>query len=97
MTYQIVPSNYHQRNLAEKVTHTWKDHFIGVMSGKVESFHAHLWFEAIPQAERQLILLQQSNVKPKISAKIRKEGAPLRCIAVKAFSKALYFSINTHE
>ena len=47
---------------------TWKDHFIGVMSRTGADFPAHLWFQAIPQAERQLLILQQSNVNPKSSA-----------------------------
>ena len=38
------------------------------MSGTAESLPAHLWCQAIPQVEQQLLLLQQSNVNPKISA-----------------------------
>ena len=38
------------------------------MSGTAESFPAHLWYQSIPQAERQLLLLQQYNINPKISA-----------------------------
>ena len=37
------------------------------MSRTVEIFPANLWCQAIPQAERQFLLLQQYNVNPKIS------------------------------
>ena len=68
ITYQLVPLDDHWRNLSEKLIQTRKDHFIGVMSGTAYSFPAYLWCKAIPQAEQQLLLLQQSNIKPKISA-----------------------------
>ena len=68
MTYQLVPTYDHRRNLAEKEIQTCKDHFIGVMIETAESFPVHLWFQTIPQAERQLLLLQQSNMKPQILA-----------------------------
>ena len=68
MTYQLVPLDDHRRNLAENGIKTWKEHFIGVMIGTAEIFNDHLWCQAIPQAERQLLLLRQSNVNPKISA-----------------------------
>ena len=68
MTFQLVPPDDHRRNLAEKAIQTWKDHFIGVLSGTAETFPLHLWCQAIPQMERQLLLLQRSNVNPSISA-----------------------------
>ena len=52
MTYQIVPPDYHRRNLAEKAVQTWKEHFIAVMSGKAAAFPAHLWCQATPLSER---------------------------------------------
>ena len=33
MTFQLAPLDDHQHNLEEKAIRTWKDHFIGVMSG----------------------------------------------------------------
>ena len=42
MTYQLVPPDYHWRNLAEKEIQTWKDHFIGLISGTSGSLPAHL-------------------------------------------------------
>ena len=38
------------------------------MSGIATTFPLHLWCQAIPQVERQLLLLRQSNVNPTISA-----------------------------
>ena len=68
MNFQPVPPDDHRCNLAEKEIHTWKDNFIGVMSGTVATFPVHLWCQAIPQAEWQLFLLRKSNVNPKVSA-----------------------------
>ena len=75
MTYQLVPPDDHRRNIAEKALQTWKDHFIGVLSGTAETFPLHLWCQAIPQAERQLLLLQQSNVHPNLLAYAHVYGA----------------------
>ena len=68
MTFQRVPPDNHRRNIAEKVIQTWKDHFVGFLSGTARDFPLHLWCQALPQMERQLLLLRQSNVDPKISA-----------------------------
>ena len=68
MSYQLVPPDDHRRNIAEKAIQTWKDHFVSVFSGTANSFPLHLWCQIIPQAERQLLLLRQSNAKPHISA-----------------------------
>jgi hypothetical protein len=37
MTYKLVPLEDHPRNLAEKLIETFKDHFIGVLSGCAKS------------------------------------------------------------
>ena len=68
MTYQLVPPNNHRRNIAEKAIQNWKDHFVSVLSVTAATFLRHLWFQVIPQVERQLLLLRQSNMFPKISA-----------------------------
>ena len=41
---------------------------MGVLSRTADTFPLHLWCQAIPQMERQLLLLRQSNSNPKISA-----------------------------
>jgi hypothetical protein len=68
MTYQLVPPDDHRCNMAEKTIQTWKDHFVGVLSGTSDTFPLHLWCQALPQMERQLLLLWQSNTNPKVSA-----------------------------
>ena len=75
MTCQLVPPDNHRRNIAERAIQTWKDHFISVLSGTAATFPRHLWCQVIPQAERQLLLLRQSNVFPKISAYAHVYGA----------------------
>ena len=67
MKFQLVPPDDHRCNLAEKVIQTQKDHFIGVMSGTAATFPVQLWCQEKTQAEQQLLLLQQSNVHPKVS------------------------------
>jgi hypothetical protein len=67
MTYQLVPPDDHRRNVAEKAIQTWKDHFIAALSGTPNDFPLHLWCQVIPQMERQLCLLRQTNINPKIS------------------------------
>ena len=66
MTYQLVPPDNHRQNIAEKAIQFWKDHFLAVLSRAATAFPLHLWCHAVPQVERQLFLLLQSNVNPKI-------------------------------
>ena len=68
MTFHLALPDNNRRNIAEKSIQTWKYHFIGVMSGTVTTFPMHILCQAIPQAERQLLLIQKSNVNPAISA-----------------------------
>ena len=68
MSYQLVPPNDHQRNIAEKAIQTWKDHFVATLSGTANNFPLHLWCQRIPQMECQLNLLHQSHSNPKVSS-----------------------------
>lgn len=68
MTYQLVPPDEHRRNVAERMIQTWKNHFVAVLSGTDDKFPMQLWDKIIPQAEKQLWLLRQSNSNPKVSA-----------------------------
>jgi hypothetical protein len=68
MTYELVPPEEHQRNMAEKCVQTFKDHFVGVLSGCAKTMSMQLWCQLLPQVERQLLLLQQSQVNPGMSA-----------------------------
>ena len=59
MTYELVPPDDHQSNMAEKAIQTFKDHFVSILSGCAPTFPLHLWCQLLPQVERQLLLLQQ--------------------------------------
>ena len=41
---------------------------MGVLTGTASTFPMHICCQSIPQAERQLLVLEQSNVNPRISA-----------------------------
>ena len=47
ITFQLVPPDDHRRNLAERAIQTWKEHFVGVLSGTVHTFPLHLWCQII--------------------------------------------------
>ena len=68
MTYQLAPPDDHRRNIAKKTIQKWKDHFIAEFSAVSANFPMYLWCRLIPQARKQLLLLRQSNVNPKIPA-----------------------------
>ena len=58
MNFRLALPDDYRRNIAEKSMNTWKYHFIGVMSSTDTTFPLHLWYQDIPQAERQLQLLR---------------------------------------
>jgi hypothetical protein len=68
MTYQLVPPDDPQRNMAKKAIQTFKDHFIGVLSGCAAPIPIHLWCQLLPQIEQHSLLLQQSRLHPNLSA-----------------------------
>ena len=68
MTFELVPPDNHRCNMAEKAIQTFKDHFVGVLSGCAPTFPLHLWCQLLPQVERQLLLLCQSRLHPNLSA-----------------------------
>jgi hypothetical protein len=49
MTYELVPPGNHQHNMAEKAIQTFKDHFVGILSGCAPTFPLHLWCQLLPQ------------------------------------------------
>jgi hypothetical protein len=67
MTYELVPPNDHQHNMAENAFQTFKDHFVGILSGCAPTFPLHLWCQLLLQVERQLLPLQQSQLHPNLS------------------------------
>ena len=50
MSYQLVTPDDHRRNIVERAIQTWKNHFVGVLSGTAAIFPLQLWCQAIPQA-----------------------------------------------
>ncbi len=68
MTYELVPPKEHRCNMAKKAIQTFKDHFVGVLSGCTPSMPIHLWCQLLPQVERQLLLLCHSRAHPNLSA-----------------------------
>jgi hypothetical protein len=67
MTYELVSPDDHQCNMAQKSIQTFKNHFVGILSGCVPNFPLHLWCQLLPQVEQQLLLLQQSQLHPNLS------------------------------
>jgi hypothetical protein len=57
MTYELILPEEHQQNMATKSIKTFKDHFVGVLSGCAKTMPMHLWCQLLPQVERQLLLL----------------------------------------
>ncbi|KAL7537341.1 hypothetical protein ACHAWF_005737, partial [Thalassiosira exigua] len=68
MDYELVPPGNHRRNIAERAIQTAKNHYTAVLCGTADSFPMHLWCRLLPQSEKQLNMLRQSNVAPKVSA-----------------------------
>jgi hypothetical protein len=67
MTYELVPLDDHQHNMAEKAIQTFKDHSVSFLSGCAPTFPLHLWCQLLPQVEQQLLLLRQSRLHPILS------------------------------
>ncbi len=68
MTCKLISSEDHWQNMAKKSIQTFKDHFVGVLSGCAKTMPMHLWCHLLPQVEQQLLLLWQSQVNPGMSA-----------------------------
>ena len=67
-TFQLVPPDMHCRNWAERIIHTFKNHFLAILAGVDSAFPPYLWDLLLPQAELTLNLLRQSTLNPRISA-----------------------------
>jgi hypothetical protein len=68
MTWELVPSDCHRRNIAERAIQTFKNHFVAILSGVEDRFPLSLWCHLVRPAKLTINLLQQSNVVPKILA-----------------------------
>ena len=68
MTYQLVPTNDHCRNITEKAIQTFKAHFSSIICGADKLFPLHLWCQLLPQAEHTLNMLRPSRMTLTVSA-----------------------------
>jgi hypothetical protein len=68
MTFQLVPPQNHQQNLAEKAIQTFKDHFIAILCKADKSFPLNLLDRLLPQAEHTLNMLRPLWMTPTILA-----------------------------
>ena len=66
-TYQMVPPNVHQRNIAERAIRTFKAHFLSVLAGLGSTFHKFMRDNLLAQIELTLNLLRQATLNPSIS------------------------------
>ncbi len=66
--FQLVPSDMHRRNQAERTICTFKNHFLLILAGVNAAFPPYLWDLLLPQAELTLNLLRQAMLNPQISA-----------------------------
>ena len=67
-TYQLVPPNAHERNIAERSICTFKEHFYSVLAGVDPAFPNFMWDNLLDQTELTLSLLRQATLNPRISA-----------------------------
>jgi hypothetical protein len=95
MTHELVPPDYHRRNIAERAIQTFKNHFVSILSGVDDKFPLFLWCHLIQPAKFTVNLLRQLNVALNVSAYAHVHGqhdymkrpfAPLGC-AVQAHVK----------
>ena len=60
--FQLVPPNIHCRNTAERSIHTFKAHFLAIISGVAPDYPRNLWDILIPQTKITLNLLRQARL-----------------------------------
>ena len=67
-TYQLVPPNVHRRNIAKRVTRSFKAHFLAILSGVDLEFPKYMWDNLLVKTELTINLLRQATLNPIISA-----------------------------
>ena len=67
-TYQLVPPNLHQINVAGRAIRTFKAHFLPVLAGVDPTFSKFMWDKLLVQTELKINLLRQDTLKPSMSA-----------------------------
>ena len=66
--FQLVPSNIHRRNTAERAIRTFKAHFLAILAGVAPDYPRNLWDLLIPQTEITLNMLIQARLNHAKSA-----------------------------
>ena len=66
--YQLIPPVVYRHNATNRVIHTFKAHFLAIISGVDPSFPKFLWDKLLPQTGFNLNLLRQSDLMPTLSA-----------------------------
>ena len=72
--FQLVPTNIHCRNSAERAIRTFKENFIAGLSSTHKDFPLHLWCPILPHASLTLNLLRKSRINPKLSGYAQLHG-----------------------
>ena len=67
-TYQLVPTNVHRRNVAERAIRKFKVHFLAVLAGVYPKFPKFMWDNLLIQTELTINLLRQTTLNPSMYA-----------------------------
>ena len=67
LTYKMVPTDMHRRNLTKQAILDWKALFIAVLCGTDKSFSRNQLDRLTPQAVKTINMLQFTNSAPKVS------------------------------
>ena len=67
-TYQLVPTNVHQQNIAERAICTFKENCLSVLTGVDPYFPKFMWDKLLGQTELTLNLLRQDTLNPHMLA-----------------------------
>ena len=74
INWEIVPLGKHRRNLAERQIHTFKNHFISILTGTDPYSPLNLWEKLILQACIIINLLRNSHRNPQLLAEAHLNG-----------------------
>ena len=72
--FQMVPPHLHQRNSAERLIQTFKNHFIDGILSTHKDLPLQLWCHILPQAIVTLNLVRPSRLNPTLSAHAQLHG-----------------------
>ena len=67
--YQLVPPNFHRRNIAERAIRTFKAHFLVILAGVDPDFPKYMWDNLLTQTELTINLLRQATLNQRMSAR----------------------------